>query len=175
MRATLLLLAAACAGAATPATAPPLPAPPVVSTSSPAPEPLAVADLQSFMANRSGKPRLITFWAAWCGPCVKELPAIRVFAARHPEVEVAVVNVDVPAAQPSRALPLIQSGPPSPWRNLLLQSENPTRDLRPAVPGWVDEIPFNVFQRADGSVFSTHATPMDGEALEAELRRMVGS
>lgn len=35
------------------------------------------------MANLRGKPLVINFWATWCVPCVRELPALQRFAREH--------------------------------------------------------------------------------------------
>jgi len=44
-----------------------------------------------------GKVTVIDFWATWCGPCIKALPALESFARRHPEVDVLAINRDDPA------------------------------------------------------------------------------
>ncbi len=50
-----------------------------------------------------GQVTVIDFWATWCGPCLRAMPALDALAARHPaEVTVVTVNLDDPVA--ARAL-----------------------------------------------------------------------
>ncbi|MCB9663675.1 MAG: TlpA family protein disulfide reductase [Alphaproteobacteria bacterium] len=46
------------------------------------------------LAARKADAYVINFWATWCEPCRREIPAISRFAKAHPEVEVYGVSVD---------------------------------------------------------------------------------
>jgi thiol-disulfide isomerase/thioredoxin len=45
-----------------------------------------------------GKINVVDFWATWCGPCLRAMPALDGLARNHPDVVVLAVNLDDPAA-----------------------------------------------------------------------------
>lgn len=72
-------------------------------------------------ATGTGKPTLVDFWAAWCGPCLKLSPVLDEIAEEHPEY--AIVKVDIEAA-PDLALKYQVTGVP---RILVLDANGEVR------------------------------------------------
>jgi peroxiredoxin len=49
------------------------------------------------LSSYRGRVVFINFWATWCEPCKKELPAMQQFAVENDRATVLAVNVDEPA------------------------------------------------------------------------------
>lgn len=46
------------------------------------------------LSEHRGKTVVLSFWASWCTPCQRELPALADFAKEHKDLVVIAVNVD---------------------------------------------------------------------------------
>jgi cytochrome c biogenesis protein CcmG/thiol:disulfide interchange protein DsbE len=55
--------------------------------------------LPGLIASAHGRPSLVVFWASWCGPCLREAPAIERFS-RSPAGSGRVAGVDWSDARP---------------------------------------------------------------------------
>ena len=45
------------------------------------------------VADASGRPLLINFWASWCGPCIEEMPVLDAFARQQGDNGTQVVGI----------------------------------------------------------------------------------
>jgi len=62
---------------------------------------LALPDLKGKIQRLSqwrGRRVLLNFWATWCAPCRKEMPALSAAQSQHPDVRVIGVALDQPQA-----------------------------------------------------------------------------
>lgn len=81
----------------------PLPAAPRV-------ESVDAAALRRLLDDARGKVVIVNFWATWCRPCLKEIPALTSLAARHAGAGLVLVPVslDDPADLASTVLPFLE-------------------------------------------------------------------
>jgi len=107
-----------------------------------------------------GRRVLLNFWASWCAPCLREMPALAEAQAKFGEQGAIVVGIamDEPthvraflAAHPLDYPILIgDSGPPSTSSKL-----GNTRQV----------LPYSVLIDADGRILATHAGPLPATRL----------
>lgn len=119
------------------------------------------------MLEFQGRPLLINFWATWCAPCVRELPAVATFAreqAARGGVQVLALAVD--GATPVRSF-LKANGLELPVALAGLEGSDLSRQLGNAQGG----LPFTVLLNASGQVVKTRL----GETNSAELDQWAAS
>ena len=66
---------------------------------------LAMHDGSTFhLSGEKGHQVVVAFWASWCSPCRRELPALAKWAKANPDVHIVAVNVDRNRADADRFL-----------------------------------------------------------------------
>ena len=56
---------------------------------------IKIADLEKRVKNYSDTTYVVNFWATWCAPCVKELPAFDSITAAYSETKIKVILVSL--------------------------------------------------------------------------------
>jgi thiol-disulfide isomerase/thioredoxin len=66
-------------------------------------------ELSSFLSKENDTTYIVNFWATWCRPCIKELPAFEKLNSqyRSKKVKVLLVSLDFPDNIESRVIPFM--------------------------------------------------------------------
>lgn len=114
---------------------------------------------------------VINFWATWCKPCVKELPAFDTLQQRYgaKNVKVLLVSLDMKSKMDTRLLPFLQEQPLTP-EVVLLADQDGDEWIPKVDTKWTGDIPFTWMLKRNRQV--THSNIFHNYSeLEAFLRR----
>lgn len=126
--------------------------------------PLVLPELQggqAFTVSGPGRPRLINYWASWCGPCREEMPALDAFAREEGANGVQVIGIALDTREDALAF---QRQVPVAFP-LLLETPGPA-DSSVRLGNARGILPYTVLLDAQGRLVKTHygAFP-DAEAV----------
>jgi thiol-disulfide isomerase/thioredoxin len=101
--------------------------------------------LEPFLHKTNDTIYLVNFWATWCAPCIKELPAIVATELKYADkkFKVLLVSLDFPKELSGRVEPFVKS------RNItsdvfLLDDPNQNKWIDKVDKNWSGEIPFTL-------------------------------
>lgn len=112
----------------------------------------------------AGRPTVVNFFAAWCGPCRKELPVLQQAWARHGG-SVAFVGIDVADSRTNAAELLDATGVTFP------AGYDPHREVANAYR--LNGMPTTVFVGADGRITGTVKGPLTAAELDRRLEDLL--
>lgn len=132
-------------------------------------EPADAAALKELRANKSGKVRLVNFWATWCGPCVSEFDdLIGVnLSFRHRDFELVTVAAQFPDEK-DKVLAFLKKQHAS-TRNLLFGDTDKYKLIEAFDPEWNGALPHTLLLGPGGEVLLRQT----GEIDFLELRRKI--
>jgi peroxiredoxin len=132
-------------------------------------DPAGEAELKELRENKSGKLRLVNFWATWCPPCIVEFPELvtinRMY--RHRDFELVSVSVDKPE-ESEKALAFLKKQQAS-NRNLIFASGDRDRLGDAFEKEWRGQVPYTVLLAPGGEVLFRQTDRIE----PLELRRAI--
>ena len=104
--------------------------------------------VRKLVVERKGRPVVVSLWATWCEPCVKEFPELAALAQRRPDVAFLSVSLDEEEDLPALEAFLTSRRPPFPvYRKGRGKDEAFIEGLDPA---WSGAIPATLVFSRDG-------------------------
>ena len=126
-------------------------------------------ELKVILDQKDDKTYVVNFWATWCAPCVKELPAFEklnsAYAAKG--VEVLLVSLDFPKQLKKRVLPFIAKKKIQ-SKVVLLDNGKDDSWIKAIDSSWSGAIPATLIYNKASRKF--YEKSFDYEALEIELQ-----
>ena len=126
-------------------------------------------ELKPLLEKKDDKTYVINFWATWCAPCVKELPAFEKLNEEYASknVEVLLVSLDFPKQKEKKLIPFIVR------KNLhskvvMLDDINEDVWIKAIDSSWSGAIPVTIIYNKNSRNF--YEKYFDYETLEAELQ-----
>ena len=126
-------------------------------------------ELKTLLEKNDGKTYVINFWATWCAPCVKELPAFekinKEYATKN--VTVVLVSLDFPKQVAKRLIPFINKKKLQ-SRVVLLNDINENFWIKAIDSSWSGAIPATIIYNGKDRKF--YEQSFDYDQLETELQ-----
>ncbi len=106
--------------------------------------------LQPFLHRENDTVYLVNFWATWCTPCRKEMPAIKSVAEKYRDkpFKVLLVSLDLPGQIQSSLIPYLETNEIN-QEVVLLDDPNQNRWIDLVDPSWSGELPFTLIYSKD--------------------------
>jgi len=126
-------------------------------------------ELKPLLNKRDNKTYVINFWATWCGPCIKELPAFEKLKEQYTDknVEVLLVSLDFPKQKEKKLIPFINKKKIK-SKVVLLDDVNEDFWIKEINDKWSGAIPATLIYNANSRKF--YEQSFDYITLENELK-----
>jgi len=131
---------------------------------------IKVPDLEKILNNKENKLLVVNFWATWCAPCVKELPAFEKVAGEYNESKVRFImlSLDFPSQIESQLKPFLKKNNLTLDVSVMMDTDYNSW-IDKVDPQWQGNIPSTLIVNHEKKTRYFHS----GEIDEPELRALI--
>lgn len=126
------------------------------------------------ISQKSGRLKIINFWATWCAPCVKEIPYFEKIVENFPSdrVEVLLVSLDFKKDLENKVIPFVNKrGLKS--KVFLLDETDYNSWIDDVSTEWQEDIPATLFVYPEKGIRSFSAKEYSQEELMEEVKGVI--
>ena len=121
-----------------------------------------------------GKPRLVNFWATWCGPCREEFPdLVKIDAEYRGKIDFLTVSLDF-IEEIDTAVPTFLSEMNAEMPTYLLTSADENTLISSIAKDWSGALPFTILYNEKGEITYTRQGKVSPETLKEEIEKTLG-
>jgi thiol-disulfide isomerase/thioredoxin len=125
------------------------------------------AALHKLIVEHKGRPVVVSLWATWCEPCVKEFPELAALARRRTDVAFLSISLDEAEGVPAVEAFLDRRKPPFPVYRKGRGADDAF--IEALDPGWSGAIPATLVYSRDGR----RAALLQGEHTMQAIERAI--
>jgi len=121
-----------------------------------------------------GKPRLVNFWATWCGPCREEFPdLVKIDAEYRGKIDFLTVSLDF-IEEIDTTVPTFLSEMNAEMPTYLLTSADENTLISSIAKDWSGALPFTILYNEKGEITYTRQGKVSPETLKEEIEKTLG-
>ena len=133
---------------------------------------LDFSELNNFLTRENDTTYVVNFWATWCRPCIKELPAFEKLTAGYSDkkVKVLLVSLDFPDKIDSQVVPFLEKN--NIQSQVLLLDDGDANSWIPKVSEkWSGAIPATLIYNKNTRLFYERSFTF--EELQSEINKFI--
>ncbi|HEV8254794.1 MAG TPA: TlpA disulfide reductase family protein [Vicinamibacteria bacterium] len=129
---------------------------------------LEAAALMKEVRSHRGRPVVLSFWATWCEPCLREFPDLAALARARKDAAFISVSIDEPGERAAVETFVARQRPPFP---VFLKARGPDQAFIDAVDrDWSGVVPATLVFDREGR----RSALLQGEHTRAQIEKAIG-
>src|SRR5688572_19452922 len=122
----------------------------------------------------SGKPRLVNFWATWCGPCREEFPdLVKIDEEYKGKIDFITITLDF-EEELTTGVPKFLREMKAEMPTYLLTSADENTLIASISKDWSGALPFTILYKENGEITYSRQGKVDPETLKGEIEKTLG-